>query len=62
MLEKFKSRTFWLALVGAILPIIAQSMTGEVGWEESIMMSVGILMSYILGQGYVDGQAASTSE
>lgn len=58
MLEKLKSRKFWMALGGALLPIVAQGMTGEVGWEEACMLSVGVLMSYIIGQGYVDGQIA----
>jgi len=58
MLEKLKSRKFWMALGGALLPIVAQAMTGEVGWEEACMLSVGVLMSYIIGQGYVDGQIA----
>lgn len=57
MFDKLKSRKFWLALGGAILPIAAQAMTGEVGWEEATMLSVGILVSYIFGQAYVDAKA-----
>ena len=59
MLEKLKSRKFWFALLGAILPIVASILTGDVALDEAITLSVGILVSYILGQGYVDGQAAS---
>ena len=55
--ERLKSRKFWFALLGALLPIIAQGMTGEVGWQEAVMASVAILSSYIIGQGYVDGKA-----
>ena len=64
IMEKLSSRKFWFALAGAMLPIVAQGLTGEVGWEEACMLSVGVLMSYIIGQGYVDGQtaAAITSE
>lgn len=55
--DKLKSRKFWLALVGALLPIVAQGITQEVGWQESVMASIAILSTYILGQGYVDGKA-----
>lgn len=57
MAEKLKSRKFWMALLGAILPILAQALTQEVGWNEAVMASIAILSSYILGQGYVDGKA-----
>jgi hypothetical protein len=57
MSDKLKSRKFWFALMGAVLPIVAQALTGEIGWQESVMASIAILSSYILGQGYVDGKA-----
>jgi uncharacterized membrane protein len=60
--DKLKSRKLWLALLGAILPIIAQVLTQEVGWQEAVMSSVAIVMSYIFGQGYVDGQKAGTDK
>jgi len=56
-MDKLKSRKLWLALLGALLPVVAQALTGEVGWNETITASVAIIMSYILGQGYVDGKA-----
>lgn len=62
MFAKLKSRKFWFALMGAILPLLAQYFTGEVGWAEAIMASSGIIMSYIFGQGYVDGQAVAQVE
>lgn len=55
--DKLKSRKFWMALLGALLPIIAQAFTGEVGWQEATMASITLIASYILGQGYVDGKA-----
>jgi len=58
MLDKLKSRKFWFALLGAILPIAAQYFTGDVGWAEAIMASSGVIMSYIFGQGWVDASAA----
>jgi len=56
MSEKLKSRKFWFALLGSVLPIVAQAMTGEVGWDQAVMLSVGVMASYIFGQGYVDGK------
>ena len=60
MPQKMKSRKFWFALLGALLPIVAQAMTGEVGWNEAVTLSVAILVSYIFGQGYVDGKLVAT--
>jgi len=57
MSEKLKSRKFWFALLGAILPIVAQVMTEEVALSEALHLSVGILGAYIFGQAYVDGKA-----
>lgn len=59
MSEKLKSRKFWFALLGALLPIIAQALTEEVAVGDAVQLSVGILGAYIFGQAYVDGQAAS---
>ena len=58
MSDKLKSRKFWFALLGATLPIVAQAMTNEVGWGEAVTSSIAVLMAYIFGQGYVDGQSA----
>ena len=55
--EKFKSRKFWFTLLGALLPIVAQFMTDDVEIGEAIKLSVGVLVAYIFGQGYVDGKA-----
>jgi hypothetical protein len=62
MPDKLKSRKFWFALIGAVLPIVAQSLTGEIGWDQAITLSVGIIASYIFGQGYVDGKVAASEE
>ena len=59
MLEKLKSRKFWFALLGALLPILAQFLTAEVTWEVALQLSSAIIVAYIFGQGYVDGQEAS---
>ena len=57
MSEKLKSRKFWFARLGAILPLVAQVMTEEVALAEALQLSVGILGAYIFGQAYVDGQS-----
>jgi len=62
MFEKLKSRKFWFALVGAMLPVVAQGFTGEVGWNEAVTLSVAVLVSYIFGQAYTDAQIAKSGE
>ena len=57
MFEKLKSRKFWFAFLGALLPIIAQYLTAEVQLSEALQLSAAIVVSYIFGQGYVDGKA-----
>jgi len=57
-MDKLRSRKFWLALLGALLPIVAALLTGEVDPEVAVKSGSAVLASYILGQGYVDAQAA----
>ena len=59
MPSQLKSRKFWFALLGALLPIVAQALTEEVQLAEALRLSAGIVVAYIFGQGYVDGKAAS---
>ena len=56
MPERLKSRKFWLALLGAVLPIVASYLTSEVDLDQSIKAASAVLCTYLLGQGYVDGQ------
>lgn len=60
-MDKFKSRKFWFAFFGAILPIVSQGLTEEVSLEKALTLSLGVVISYILGQGYVDGKAVEGS-
>ena len=55
--KKLQSRKFWFALVGAMLPVVAQFMSTEIDMSTAIQLSVGILSAYIFGQGFVDGMA-----
>ena len=61
MPEKMKSRKFWFAFLGAVLPIVAQYLTAEVALGEALQMSAAIIVSYIFGQGYVDAKAVEKS-
>ena len=58
MFDKLKSRKFWFAFLGAMLPIVAQYMTADIAMADALQLSAAIVVSYIFGQGYVDGQAA----
>ena len=62
-MDKLKSRKFWFALLGAVLPVVAQAMTEEIATAEALQVSAAIIISYILWQGYVDAnQAISTTK
>lgn len=57
MFDKLKSRKFWFAFIGALLPIIAQALTDDVELPHALQMTAVVVVSYIFGQGYVDGKA-----
>ena len=57
MFEKLKSRKFWFAFLGAVLPIVAQYLTDAVQIGEALQLSAAVIVSYIFGQGYVDAKA-----
>ena len=61
MFDKLKSRKFWMAFLGALLPIVAQYLTNEVALGDALQLSAAIVVSYIFGQGYVDGKALEGS-
>lgn len=54
-MEKLKSRKFILVVAAALLSI-ANDGLGLGLPSDSIMQVVGLVVSYVLGQGYVDGQ------
>ena len=56
MFHKLKSRKFWFAFLGALLPIVAQYMTDDVQMSEALQLSAAVIVSYIFGQGYVDAK------
>ena len=57
MFDKLKSRKFWFALLGALLPIIAQVFSEDVVLADAIQLSIGVVVAYIFGQAYQDGKA-----
>lgn len=61
IIDKLKSRKFWFALVGAVLPVLLQLLTQEVTWEVALAASVTIIVGYLFGQGYVDGKTAEAN-
>lgn len=50
-MEKLKSRKFWMALAGALIPFINEQFGLKIPVE-----SVLVIMTYILGQSYVDAK------
>ena len=58
--NKLKSRKFWAGLGGALGPIVAQVVTGEVGWPVAVGLAVGTVVTYIIGQSHVDAAAAKS--
>ena len=58
MLDKMKSRKFVFALLGAVLPLVAQYFSADITITESLQLSAAVVVSYIFGQGYVDAAAA----
>ena len=57
MTDKLKSRKFWMALLGALLPIIGAALTKELNWGDAITRSVAVVVTYLAGQAYADGKA-----
>lgn len=56
--DKLKSRKFWAALLGAVLPIAAAYLSGDVALDKALELSSAVLISYVFGQGAVDALAA----
>jgi len=59
MMDKLKSRKFWFAMVGALLPYVLKGLAGDVSWEVVLTTSGGVAAAYIFGQAYVDGKKES---
>lgn len=62
--RKFSSRKFWLAIVGFITPLllafgISQEVVSQVA---SIIMAGGVLIAYILSEGFIDAKSKDSEE
>ena len=54
-MDKIKSRKFWLAVISALLIVANQGL--DLGLPDASIMTVaGIIISYILGQSFVDSK------
>ena len=62
MPERLKSRKFWIALLGAVLPILASYLSGDLALEPAVQASSAVLCTYLLGQGWVDAAKAKANE
>ena len=59
--SRIVSRKFWMAVVGALTPIALETMSGSIDAATAVYASTTVIVSYILGQAYQDGQAALNS-
>jgi hypothetical protein len=59
MLEKLKSRKFWMGLFGAALPIINAFAQGRNPNQQDIMISVAAVCAYIVAEGFADGMGGT---
>ena len=55
MSDKFKSRKFWMTVVGALLVIANKGLDLNLP-EDAILTVAGLIISYVLVQGYVDSK------
>jgi uncharacterized membrane protein len=61
MSARLKSRKFWIAIISGILVVLNQGLGLHID-NATILSFAGIVMSYIFGQGYVDGQYAKSNQ
>lgn len=61
--QKLTSRKFWLALAAFIVGVLALFGTDANTTQQisGVIMSLGAVVAYIAGEGYVDGQAAGST-
>ena len=58
MPARLRSRKFWLALLGSLLGVALPMLDGSIPPEKGLEMASAILISYVLGQGWVDAAKA----
>jgi hypothetical protein len=60
-MNKFKSRKFWLTVVTALLVIANDGLQLNLP-SEAIMTVAGVVISYIVGESYIDGKKVNPVE
>lgn len=55
MSNKLKSRKFWIAVMGAMMLILTDGLGMDIN-KEVILGAMGVLISYILGESYIDSR------
>ena len=60
-MEKFKSRKFWFAFIGALMPVVGQYFSASISFEEAIQVSAAIIISYIFGQSWLDSKIVEST-
>ena len=59
--DRWRSRKWWAALFGALLPIAGAFLTDEYNLEHAVQLSVGVVVAYVWGQAWQDGKAAEAA-
>jgi hypothetical protein len=55
---KLSSRKFWAAFLGALAPVALAYLGEDIALWDAVQASSAIVISYLLAQGYTDGQSA----
>ena len=53
-MSKLKSRKLFAAIFGSLAPIVGSALTEEISAEKAVTLSVGVIISYLFGQGIAD--------
>ena len=62
--RKLSSRKFWMALIGFITPLLLAFNIPKdtVTQVTSIIMAAGVLIAYILSEGFIDAKSKNSEE
>ncbi|WP_243112548.1 MULTISPECIES: hypothetical protein [Acutalibacteraceae] len=61
--EKLSSRKFWVAVAGLVVGVIALFSPGtDTSQVTGVIMALGSVVAYIVGEGMIDAAAAGTAQ
>lgn len=62
--RKLSSRKFWAAVAGFVTPILLVCNVDQMTIQQVLLTiaALGVLVSYILSEGYVDGKGGGSNE